>query len=67
MIPSVLEPQQRQDTEGGLGAMILEQAADNSMTPSRGVGEGITGTGDALPDSTTSKAFGKGKGGKDLQ
>ena len=65
VIPSKPNPSQLEDTAGGLGATDLHSAADNFSTPSGGLGEGVTGTGDALPDSTTAKAFGSNShGGK---
>jgi len=66
IVPSKPSASQRDDTAGGLGATSLEEAADNYSAPSNGLGEGITGTGDVLPDSTTAKTFGSNShGGKD--
>ncbi|KAI1852663.1 hypothetical protein JX266_002204 [Neoarthrinium moseri] len=65
-IPSVASPHQTQKTAGGLGAMVMSEAADNPVSDEKtvnlasGVGEGITGTGDSLPASTTSKHSGHG-------
>jgi hypothetical protein len=66
-IPSVPNPSQLRDTNDGLGATSLAEAADNAGgAGAGGVGEGVTGTGDALPASTTAKAFGKNSyGGKE--
>jgi hypothetical protein len=58
---------QDQDTTQGLGKKTLHDAADNAASVASGVGEGVTGTGDSLPESTTSKPFGKGRGGKETQ
>ncbi|KAI9166413.1 hypothetical protein HJFPF1_02514 [Paramyrothecium foliicola] len=66
VIPSVAGPHQKGPAGGGLGASDLQTAADNAATGSHGVGEGVTGTGDSLPDSTTGKSFGKNShGGKE--
>ncbi|RYP75568.1 hypothetical protein DL771_002268 [Monosporascus sp. 5C6A] len=65
-IPSVAGPGQNTPTAGGLGATELHNAADNPLQESAhgmrggGVGEGITGTGDDLPPSTTAKPGGRG-------
>jgi hypothetical protein len=66
-IKSVPNPDQLRDKNDGLGATTLEQAADNAGNAgSGGLGEGVTGTGDALPESTTAKTFGQNSyGGKD--
>ncbi|KAK6068995.1 hypothetical protein SCUP515_09200 [Seiridium cupressi] len=66
-IPSVAGPHQKQPTAGGLGAQSLSEAADNPVSNERssghkgsGVGEVITGTGDSLPASVTTKPGGRG-------
>ncbi|KAH7018247.1 uncharacterized protein B0I36DRAFT_335574 [Microdochium trichocladiopsis] len=65
IVPSKPSASQLKDTTGGLGAASLEAAADNYTVASNGLGDGITGTGDVLPDSTTAKTFGSNSyGGK---
>jgi hypothetical protein len=66
-IPSVASPEQKQPTAGGLGARSLAEAADNPISHEKesghkgsGVGEVITGTGDSLPSSVTTKPGGRG-------
>jgi hypothetical protein len=62
----VPNPDQLKDTNDGMGATSLFEAADNGNSGSGGLGEGVTGTGDALPDSTTAKTFGQNSyGGKE--
>lgn len=66
-VPSVPGPFQKQPTAGGLGAQSLSEAADNpvadegkSGNKGSGIGEVITGTGDSLPASVTTKPGGRG-------
>lgn len=50
-----------------MGQPTLHDAADNTSTVAgAGVGEGVAATGHSLPESTTSKPFGKGRGGKEV-
>ncbi|KAH7324680.1 hypothetical protein B0I35DRAFT_509390 [Stachybotrys elegans] len=61
IVPSVADKYQKAgDTDGGLGVSDLQKAADNAFSGSGGLGEGVTGTGDSLPDFTTSKHSGHG-------
>ncbi|KEY66278.1 hypothetical protein S7711_02743 [Stachybotrys chartarum IBT 7711] len=55
VIPSVANPHQKEDTTGGLGFSDMNAAADNGSSASGGLGEAVTGTGNSLPDFTTSK------------
>jgi hypothetical protein len=48
------------DAGGGLGSTTLHGAADNAPGGGSGVGEGISATGHALPQSTTEKPGGRG-------
>jgi len=66
ILPSVPNPQQTVTTPGGLGATTLHEAADNPLNEGGpgakgpGLGEVITGTGDALPASVGGKPTGHG-------
>lgn len=58
VIPSAANPNQEDpSTAGGLGATDLQQAADNSAGAPQGsgIGEAVSGTGDALPQSMGEK------------
>ncbi|POS70825.1 hypothetical protein DHEL01_v210784 [Diaporthe helianthi] len=58
VIPSVANPhQQDSSTGGGLGTRDLQQAADNSAGGPHGpgIGEAVSGTGNALPQSIGEK------------
>ncbi|KAF3025736.1 hypothetical protein G7054_g1760 [Neopestalotiopsis clavispora] len=72
IIPSKAGYHNTQPTAGGLGAQMLSEAADNPVSDEKrmgkhgpGVGEVITGTGDSLPSSVSTKY--SNQGGKERQ
>ncbi|KAF9870666.1 hypothetical protein CkaCkLH20_11768 [Colletotrichum karsti] len=66
IITSVPNPHQKDgEAGGGLGSTTLHGAADNATLAAdegrpTGVGEGITGTGNEIPQSTAGKPGGRG-------